>query len=145
MKVPFQPATTTLGYFFIKDLRYCFTSFLLNSVWKKKMGWKHTFCRLQTISEIGSGQFADFSNVQYINISGMVTSMDPSSGTITYRPQIQYKFSCLYPMQYLLNNTALGVWVLRRSMTSDCRGPLPTSPKTCVDFSSTQVRGEPRH
>ncbi|XP_075892035.1 zona pellucida-like domain-containing protein 1 [Nelusetta ayraudi] len=63
----------------------------------------------KTITQIGSGEFADFSNVQYINISGMVTSMDPSSGTITYRPQIQYMFSCLYPMQYLLNNTELGV------------------------------------
>ncbi|KAG7243175.1 hypothetical protein INR49_016550 [Caranx melampygus] len=28
---------------------------------------------------------------------------------ITYRPQILYKFSCRYPMQYLLNNTELGV------------------------------------
>lgn len=64
---------------------------------------------MQTTSEIGSGQFSDFSNVQYINISGSVTSMDPSSGTITYRPQIEYKFSCRYPMQYLLNNTELGV------------------------------------
>lgn len=43
----------------------------------------------------------------------MVNSVDYATGTITYRPQIQYKFSCLYPMQYLLNNTELGVWVLQ--------------------------------
>uniref|UniRef100_A0A672ZEI6 Si:dkey-4p15.5 n=1 Tax=Sphaeramia orbicularis TaxID=375764 RepID=A0A672ZEI6_9TELE len=55
-----------------------------------------------------TGQFADFSNVQDVNISGTVTSSDPSAGMITYRPQILYKFSCLYPMQYLLNNTQLG-------------------------------------
>ncbi|XP_073348545.1 zona pellucida-like domain-containing protein 1 [Pagrus major] len=61
------------------------------------------------IDDVGTGLFADFSNVQYVNISGTVTSMDPSAGTITYRPQILYKFSCRYPMQYLLNNTKLGV------------------------------------
>ncbi|XP_036932983.1 zona pellucida-like domain-containing protein 1 [Acanthopagrus latus] len=61
------------------------------------------------IDHVGTGLFADFSNVQSVNISGTITSMDPSAGTITYRPQILYKFSCLYPMQYLLNNTKLGV------------------------------------
>ncbi|KAF7660805.1 hypothetical protein LDENG_00275010 [Lucifuga dentata] len=57
----------------------------------------------------GTGEFSDFSQVQYVNISGKVTSMDPSGGTITYREQIMYLFSCLYPMQYMLNNTQLGV------------------------------------
>nr|XP_046244684.1 zona pellucida-like domain-containing protein 1 [Scatophagus argus] len=61
------------------------------------------------INQVGSGEFADFSNVQYVNISGTITSVDPSAGMITYRPQILYKFSCLYPMQYLLNNTEVGV------------------------------------
>ncbi|XP_042270871.1 zona pellucida-like domain-containing protein 1 [Thunnus thynnus] len=61
------------------------------------------------INKVGSGEFADFSNVQYVNISGSITSIDPSAGVITYRPEILYKFSCLYPMQYLLNNTQLGV------------------------------------
>lgn len=63
----------------------------------------------QISNQVGSGDFSDFSNVQYVNISGTVTSVDPSAGMITYRPQILYKFSCLYPMQYLLNNTELGV------------------------------------
>lgn len=70
----------------------------------------------QIITEVGSGEFADFSNVQFVNISGSVTSIDPSSGMITYRPQIIYKFSCLYPMQYLLNNTQLAVWVYAMKM-----------------------------
>ncbi|RVE64990.1 hypothetical protein OJAV_G00131120 [Oryzias javanicus] len=60
-------------------------------------------------SQVGSGAFADFSNVQYVNISGTVNSIDPSAGAITYRPQIMYKYSCNYPMQYLLNNTQIGV------------------------------------
>ncbi|XP_044058409.1 zona pellucida-like domain-containing protein 1 [Siniperca chuatsi] len=61
------------------------------------------------INQVGSGAFADFSNVQFVNISGTVTSIDPSAGMITYRPQILYKFSCMYPMQYLLNNTEVAV------------------------------------
>ncbi|KAM4567015.1 zona pellucida-like domain-containing protein 1 [Odontesthes bonariensis] len=60
-------------------------------------------------TEVGTGQFSDFSNVQFVNISGIITSIDPSAGMITYRPQILYKFSCNYPMQYLLNNTQLSV------------------------------------
>ncbi|KAM6987501.1 zona pellucida-like domain-containing protein 1 [Tautogolabrus adspersus] len=61
------------------------------------------------ITQVGTGAFADFSNVQYANVSGMVTSKDPGQGPITYREQILYMFSCLYPMQYLLNNTELAV------------------------------------
>ncbi|KAL7399706.1 hypothetical protein ABVT39_000401 [Epinephelus coioides] len=61
------------------------------------------------INQVGTGFFSDFSNVQFVNISGTITSVDPSAGMITYRPQILYKFSCFYPMQYLLNNTQLAV------------------------------------
>lgn len=64
---------------------------------------------LQTITTTGSGLFAAFSNIQYVNISGVVNSLDYSSGMITYSPQVVYKFSCLYPMQYLLNNTEMAV------------------------------------
>uniref|UniRef100_A0A3Q1G6Q1 Zona pellucida-like domain-containing protein 1 n=1 Tax=Acanthochromis polyacanthus TaxID=80966 RepID=A0A3Q1G6Q1_9TELE len=57
--------------------------------------------------------FADFSNVQYVNISGAVVSIDPTAGTITYRKQIMYRFSCKYAMQYLLNNTEVAVLAIR--------------------------------
>ncbi|KAM8853365.1 zona pellucida-like domain-containing protein 1 [Synchiropus picturatus] len=63
----------------------------------------------QITEEVGTGTFSQFSSVQYATISGEVVSIDPSAGTITYLPQIIYKFSCKYPMQYLLNNTQLGV------------------------------------
>ncbi|XP_068585132.1 zona pellucida-like domain-containing protein 1 [Cebidichthys violaceus] len=59
--------------------------------------------------QVGTGQFSDISKVQYVNISGTVNSLDPSAGMITYRSQILYKFSCFYPMQYLMNNTRLDV------------------------------------
>ncbi|XP_063348620.1 zona pellucida-like domain-containing protein 1 [Pelmatolapia mariae] len=70
-----------------------------------------SFCNnnFEITTQVGTGQFSDFSNIQYVNISGTVTSIDPAAGTITYRPQILYKFSCKYPMQYLLNNTNLAV------------------------------------
>lgn len=59
--------------------------------------------------EAGTGVFADFSNVQYITISGMVCSEDPGSGTITYHEEVMYQFSCHYPLQYLVNNTQMSV------------------------------------
>ncbi|KAJ8280097.1 hypothetical protein GJAV_G00050500 [Gymnothorax javanicus] len=65
--------------------------------------------KLKIIDEVGSGIFADFSRVQFVNISGMINSLDPNAGTITYRQEMMYIFSCRYPLQYLVNNTRLGV------------------------------------
>ncbi|XP_037313223.2 zona pellucida-like domain-containing protein 1 [Pungitius pungitius] len=64
--------------------------------------------KLTITTKAGTGDFADFSNVQYVNISGTVTSIDPSVA-ITYRSQLLYMFSCAYPMQYIVNNTQLSV------------------------------------
>ncbi|KAM9729183.1 zona pellucida-like domain-containing protein 1 [Menidia menidia] len=64
---------------------------------------------LTVSQETGTGVFADFSLVQYINISGMVCSEDPEGGTITYRRDVMYRFSCRYPLQYLVNNTQISV------------------------------------
>ncbi|XP_042342905.1 zona pellucida-like domain-containing protein 1 [Plectropomus leopardus] len=60
-------------------------------------------------SQVGTGMFLDFSDVQFVNISGTITSVNPTVGTITYRQQVLYSFSCLYPMQYILDNTQLAV------------------------------------
>ncbi|XP_060912034.1 zona pellucida-like domain-containing protein 1 [Labrus mixtus] len=65
--------------------------------------------KLTVTQEAGTGVFADFSNVQYINISGMVCSKDPSTGAITYHQEVMYQFSCHYPLQYLVNNTQMSV------------------------------------
>ncbi|KAM6983473.1 zona pellucida-like domain-containing protein 1 [Tautogolabrus adspersus] len=65
--------------------------------------------KLTVTQETGTGVFADFSNVQYINISGMVCSEDPSTGAITYHQEVMYQFSCRYPLQYLVNNTQMSV------------------------------------
>ncbi|KAK7904315.1 hypothetical protein WMY93_016922 [Mugilogobius chulae] len=63
-----------------------------------------------TIShEAGTGQFQDFSTVQFINISGSISSYDPANGAITYHQEVMYLFSCRYPLQYLINNTEMNV------------------------------------
>ncbi|XP_074535663.1 zona pellucida-like domain-containing protein 1 [Halichoeres trimaculatus] len=64
---------------------------------------------MQITDEVGTGQFSDFSNVQRASVFGNITSKDTTLGLITYRPQILYKFSCVYPLQYLLNNTEVAV------------------------------------
>ncbi|XP_051540206.1 zona pellucida-like domain-containing protein 1 isoform X1 [Myxocyprinus asiaticus] len=65
--------------------------------------------KLKITQEVGSGLFSDFSSVQSVNISGVVSSLDPNAGTITYRQEMMYLFSCRYPLQYLVNNTEMSV------------------------------------
>ncbi|KAJ0021993.1 hypothetical protein NQD34_009483 [Periophthalmus magnuspinnatus] len=60
-------------------------------------------------NEVGTGAFSQFSNIQHVNISGKVESSDPATGMITYRPLITYMYSCMYPLQYVLNNTEMAV------------------------------------
>ncbi|XP_019135008.2 zona pellucida-like domain-containing protein 1 [Larimichthys crocea] len=64
---------------------------------------------LTITQEAGTGVFADFSSVQYISISGMVCTKDPTTGAITYHQEMMYRFSCRYPLQYLVNNTHMSV------------------------------------
>ncbi|KAK2847407.1 hypothetical protein Q5P01_010406 [Channa striata] len=52
-----------------------------------------------------TGIFSDFSNMQTVNISGVVQSFDPDVSTVTYNTQLKYYYSCAYPLQYLSNNT----------------------------------------
>ncbi|CAM4552423.1 unnamed protein product [Leuciscus chuanchicus] len=70
-----------------------------------------TLCgnNMNITSQVGSGYFSEFSSVQSVNISGLINSWDPSISSITYRQQLMYQFSCLYPLQYLINNTELSV------------------------------------
>ncbi|XP_054482409.1 zona pellucida-like domain-containing protein 1 [Anoplopoma fimbria] len=65
--------------------------------------------KLTVTEEAGTGLFSDFSNVQYITISGMICSEDPITAAITYHQEVMYQFSCRYPLQYLVNNTQMSV------------------------------------
>ncbi|KAJ0003720.1 hypothetical protein NQD34_008818, partial [Periophthalmus magnuspinnatus] len=64
---------------------------------------------IQIIDRIGTGAFSDFSNIQYVTISGMVATFDPTASLITYKPTMTYLYSCTYPLEYFLNNTQLVV------------------------------------
>ncbi|XP_062313629.1 zona pellucida-like domain-containing protein 1 [Osmerus eperlanus] len=63
----------------------------------------------RTSSAPGTGIFSDFSNIQTVNISGVVRSMDPTTGTVTYNAELKYYYSCAYPLEYLINNTQIDV------------------------------------
>ncbi|XP_015193213.1 zona pellucida-like domain-containing protein 1 isoform X2 [Lepisosteus oculatus] len=65
--------------------------------------------KLKITQEVGSGLFSDYSSIQAVNISGIISSLDPSAGTITYRQEMTYMYSCRYPLQYLINNTEMSV------------------------------------
>ncbi|KAM9801666.1 zona pellucida-like domain-containing protein 1 [Neosynchiropus ocellatus] len=62
-----------------------------------------------TTSSPGTGIFSAFSNIQTVNISGMIRSFDPTTGTITYNAELKYYYSCAYPLEYLINNTRVDV------------------------------------
>ncbi|XP_030648068.1 zona pellucida-like domain-containing protein 1 [Chanos chanos] len=63
----------------------------------------------RTTSAPGTGIFSDFSNIQTVNISGVVRSHDPTTGTVTYNAELKYFYSCAYPLEYLINNTQVDV------------------------------------
>ncbi|CAJ1065256.1 zona pellucida-like domain-containing protein 1 isoform X2 [Xyrichtys novacula] len=73
----------------------------------------------EIIEEIGQDEFSDFSSVQSMIISGIVASYDSTVSIVTFRPQIFYKFSCIYPLQYLLNNTEVAVSGVNVAVNSD--------------------------
>uniref|UniRef100_A0A3B5ADK4 Si:ch211-103f14.3 n=1 Tax=Stegastes partitus TaxID=144197 RepID=A0A3B5ADK4_9TELE len=58
---------------------------------------------------VSRGVFADFSNVQMVNVSGVVHSHDPTTGIVTYNTELKYYYSCAYPLEYLINNTQVDV------------------------------------
>ncbi|XP_026868480.2 zona pellucida-like domain-containing protein 1 [Electrophorus electricus] len=61
--------------------------------------------KIKTTQEVGTGVFADYSSVQFVNISGTINSVDPLAQIITYQSSLLYLFSCRYPLQYLMNDT----------------------------------------
>ncbi|XP_037646029.1 zona pellucida-like domain-containing protein 1 [Sebastes umbrosus] len=63
----------------------------------------------RTTSAAGTGIFSDFSNIQTVNISGVVRSFDTTSGMVTYNAELKYYYSCAYPLEYLINNTQIDV------------------------------------
>lgn len=54
----------------------------------------------------GPNAYGNMSLVQIGSVSGYIDTPDPST-VISYLPGLQYKFSCSYPLEYLVNNTQL--------------------------------------
>ncbi|XP_066507701.1 zona pellucida-like domain-containing protein 1 [Hoplias malabaricus] len=73
----------------------------------------------KTISTPGSGIFSDFSNVQTVNISGLVRSYDPTISPVTYNAELKYFYSCAYPLEYFINNTEMDVSSVSIAMKSN--------------------------
>ncbi|XP_076131056.1 zona pellucida-like domain-containing protein 1 [Alosa pseudoharengus] len=63
----------------------------------------------RTTSTAGTGVFSDFSNIQTVNISGVVRSHDVTTGMVTYNAELKYFYSCAYPLEYFINNTQIDV------------------------------------
>ncbi|KAK9402274.1 zona pellucida-like domain-containing protein 1 [Crotalus adamanteus] len=57
-------------------------------------------------SVAGINVYGNASTVQIGNISGYIDTPDPPT-IISYLPGLLYKFSCSYPLEYLVNNTQL--------------------------------------
>uniref|UniRef100_UPI00398F3377 zona pellucida-like domain-containing protein 1 n=1 Tax=Pristiophorus japonicus TaxID=55135 RepID=UPI00398F3377 len=57
----------------------------------------------------GTGAFKDFSNIQFVNVSGMIETNDPAANIITYNQELMYLYSCSYPLEYFINDTRVDV------------------------------------
>ncbi|KAJ3588763.1 hypothetical protein NHX12_009617 [Muraenolepis orangiensis] len=91
----------------------------------------------KTTSATGTGIFSDFSNIQTVNISGMVRSQDTTTGTVTYNAELKYYFSCSYPLEYLINNTRMDV-TLSMELFSDVNYTTPLSiPQQGLELRTT--------
>ncbi|KAM9733700.1 zona pellucida-like domain-containing protein 1 isoform 1-T1 [Menidia menidia] len=55
---------------------------------------------------LGANAYGNMSLVQIGNISGYIDTPDPPT-IISYLPGLLYKFSCSYPLEYLVNNSQL--------------------------------------
>ncbi|XP_078055287.1 zona pellucida-like domain-containing protein 1 [Mustelus asterias] len=55
----------------------------------------------------GTGTLTQFSNLQSVVISGFIDSPENGASVVSYRPDIFFKFSCKYPLEYILKNTKL--------------------------------------
>ncbi|XP_061683336.1 zona pellucida-like domain-containing protein 1 [Syngnathoides biaculeatus] len=61
---------------------------------------------LEVSTAFGPNAYGNMSLVQIGNVSGFVDTPDPPT-IISYLPGLLYKFSCSYPLEYLVNNSQL--------------------------------------
>ncbi|XP_031716456.1 zona pellucida-like domain-containing protein 1 [Anarrhichthys ocellatus] len=68
-------------------------------------------CRqsLQIVDEAPDpkGPFSNFLSIQYVIITGFIDTPRSDQGLISYSTDLDYHFSCRYPLEYLINNTQI--------------------------------------
>lgn len=72
---------------------------------ESKVTWLRCFS-LQVSTAYGANAYGNMSLVQIGNVSGYIDTPDPPD-IISYLPGLLYKFSCSYPLEYLVNNSQL--------------------------------------
>lgn len=60
----------------------------------------------QVTTAYGPNAYGNMSLVQIGNVAGYIDTPDPPT-IISYLPGLLYKFSCSYPLEYLVNNSQL--------------------------------------
>lgn len=78
---------------------------LLIDLWEGKVTLPMCFC-VQVSPAYGTNAYGNMSLVQIGNVSGYIDTPDPPA-IISYLPGLLYKFSCSYPLEYLVNNSQL--------------------------------------
>lgn len=78
---------------------------LLIDLWEGKVTLPMCFS-LQVSPAYGTNAYGNMSLVQIGNVSGYIDTPDPPT-IISYLPGLLYKFSCSYPLEYLVNNSQL--------------------------------------
>lgn len=78
---------------------------LLIDLWEGKVTLLMCFS-LQVSPAYGTNAYGNMSLVQIGNVSGYIDTPDPPT-IISYLPGLLYKFSCSYPLEYLVNNSQL--------------------------------------
>lgn len=68
---------------------------------------------VQVSAAYGTNAYGNMSLVQIGNVSGYIDTPDPPT-LISYLPGLVYKFSCSYPLEYLVNSSQLASYVAAR-------------------------------
>lgn len=72
---------------------------------------------VQVSAAYGTNAYGNMSLVQIGNVSGYIDTPDPPT-LISYLPGLVYKFSCSYPLEYLVNSSQLASYVDARHAQS---------------------------
>ena len=64
-------------------------------------------CQIVDEAPDQTGPFSQFSRIQSVVITGYIDTPKSSQGIISYSTDLYYRFSCRYPLEYLINNTQI--------------------------------------